>query len=317
MEILGGIRMERKGDVLIQQSGQYQEGDELRRRGRFNNSHSRNAVMRKYILIAALNLLIANTAGAAVFFSDNFDSCTVNCDSSTLSPPNSAAWSQWMLGGVADGHPAGEITSPGRGGVGKSLKIWKKLNTNGDYNGSLHLGNFGSYDHFFMRYYIKIPTAMTFSGPQYKMWRLLTTTGQPLYLDYNYGSWDISQNGQGWTTILRASDYESKIHDGNWHSVEWEFDMTNRSSGTVRFWIDDKIIYENTNFKWILTGSFSQLHHFNIGNSGVSNSPWQTDWQAMEMDDLVLSTTAIGPGGSVGSGSPLQPTFPTNIQIRQ
>ena len=290
--------------------------------------------VRKTIITLLLIILWPVLVYGGTIFSDNFDSCTVNCNATTISPPNSAGWSQWATGYVSDTiggvqHYSGEITSPGRGGSGKSLKMWRAAGVFGDYTGALYLTDFGSHNHIFMRYWIKIPTAFDFTGTGtgFKSWRLKTNSEKPgyneIYLNFyggnnsslrnGGGQWAI-YDGSGWTTILSNSALRN-IWDGNWHSVEWEIGIT---SNILRLWIDDVLKYQDTNRAWHLTGDLSGMQHFNIGNTFNHEGTWQTGWQAMELDDFVLSTTYVGPVSGGAAPPPLtkQPNPPGNIQFR-
>ncbi|KKW18765.1 MAG: hypothetical protein UY62_C0095G0001, partial [Parcubacteria group bacterium GW2011_GWF2_50_9] len=81
----------------------------------------------KVVLFGAVTLMVPSFASAAVIFQDNFDSCTQNCVAAQLAAP--PGWGQWMGPGSASVggtmHYDGEITSPGRGGTGKSFKTWR------------------------------------------------------------------------------------------------------------------------------------------------------------------------------------------------
>jgi len=280
-----------------------------------------------FFLIALL--LFASAAHGAVFFSDNFDSCTSNCTVTTAGPPNSAGWSAWYasqltatIGGVQ--HYSGEITSPGRGGTGKSLKMWRASTAFGDYSDALNWIGSGP-NHWFMRYYIKIPTGFS-SSQDYKLWRFNTNSGvagkNEIYMDYYGGTWAIYDGGP-WQNLISSSQYNGLLHDGNWHCVEFEFGL---ATNTLRFWIDDILRYENTNRTWTATGNLSGMQHFNIGNTYDHTGKWQSGWLAMEVDDFVLSTTYVGPVSGGVNPAPLptplptplpkQPNPPTGIQLQ-
>jgi hypothetical protein len=172
-----------------------------------------------------------------------------------------------------------------------------------------------------MSYWLKIPTAFAYTGGEtgFKSWRIKTTSGESgkheIYLNFNtYGNtWSI-YDGAGWTTILNNSQ-KSIIWDGNWHFIQWEFGL---STNVLRLWVDEVLRYEDTSRTWNANGGLLDLFHFNIGNTWSHNGDWQTGWQAMEMDDLVLSTTYIGSVSGGAEPPPLskQPAPPSNIQIQ-
>jgi len=277
--------------------------------------------------LTALFLIILWPAlvNGATIFSDNFDSCTSNCTLTTAGPPSEGGWNAWVtweltatVGGVT--HNSAEITSPGRGGTGKSLKMWKAAGVFGDYAG-LNMMTFpggGTYDHIFMRYYIKIPAALS-SSQDYKLWRLMTNSGtagyNEIYLNYYGGTWSI-YDGNAWQNVLTSAQYNS-IRDGNWHCIEFEIGI---SSHTLRLYVDGVVKYEDKNRTWHLTGNLSGMQHFFIGNTYDHTGKWQSGWQAMEADDFVLSTTYVGPVSGGASTPPLpipkQPNPPVIIQLQ-
>jgi hypothetical protein len=266
------------------------------------------------IWVVAVLLLLSASAYGAVIFSDNFDSCTTNCEATNVGPPDSADWGTWngyaswdrytSYGGVY--HYSGEITSPGKGGTGGSLKMWRAGTAFGDYCGALELNPFPDYyanEHLFMSYWIKIPADWSSSQP-YKLWRLKTSGGSgqsEIYLDYYYGdTWSI-YDGSGWTTILDSNEL-ADITDSAWHFIEWEVSLG--SPGVLRMWVDDVIKHNESNRSWQASGDINGLMHFAIGNTQNHAGTWQEAWRAMEFDDFIISTTQIGSGGGSGDDSP-------------
>ena len=278
--------------------------------------------MKKLSFLLIALLFIVPRAEADIIFSDNFDSCSSNCTVTTSGPPSEGGWTwvTWYLtasyGGVT--KPTAEITTPGRGGTGKSLKMWKSSGTGaagGDYAGLNLTFPGGGRDHFFMRYYMKIPSAFQFTGSSggtgFKQWRLGTTSStqgyNEIYLNaYTYGTnWSI-QDGGGWVTVLNSSEFNA-IRDGQWHCIEWEIGI---SSNTLRLWIDGVQKYSTTSKAWHLQGTVSNMQHFFIGNTFDHAATWQSGWQAMEADDFVLSTTKVGlEGGTTDNSPPYVDTF--------
>jgi hypothetical protein len=300
----------------------------------------RKLLMRIFVVVLAF-LVIAGNASAAVIFSDDFDSCTVGCNAIEIGlPPNSpdvGAWGQWYgvdsdtIGGVT--HYAGEISSPGRGGTGKSFKMWRAGTGwfgNGAYIGALVPGHWEPQRRLFMRWFMKIPVAFdAYNAYNMKFFRIISD-GNPdvAYIQVNaYSSgWtrDVAQfqisdnfihpwqSGWPWETLLGNSEVKTKMWDGNWHSHEFEFDL---DGNTLRYWVDDILQYENTNWIWNIQGGITWINHFNLGNQ-IDGGYWQTGWQAMEMDDLVISTTAIGSGGGTTSDTtPNQFSFIDNTGL--
>ena len=279
-------------------------------------------LQRKWIFILVLFALLSSTsAHAAVIFQDNFDSCTQNCSASSLSAPS--GWAQWYgpasatVGGVT--RYSGEISSPGRGGGGKSLKTWRAGPYWEGYSGSLAYSFKGSYSDIYMRYYVKLPTTMDLSrctGSNYlKLWRLNTSSGREIYLNMNQNGGSLRDTGSlqilsgSWTTVLSNADLKA-IWDGNWHSWEWHINL---STGLLELWIDGVRKFSKSGFGFGGGGTFSLMQHFSMGNH-ASGCSWQSSWQAMDIDDFVLSTTYVGPSGSSGGGSDTTaPTVPAGL----
>ncbi len=85
------------------------------------------------------------------------------------------------------------------------------------------------------------------------------------------------------------------IWDGNWHCIEFQLGLSNN---VLNLWVDGVLAYSSANYTWSATGFFDFIQHFAIGNVG-DGSAWQNSWQAIEFDDLVISTTYVGPGDFV------------------
>ncbi|KKP58622.1 MAG: hypothetical protein UR60_C0003G0011 [Candidatus Moranbacteria bacterium GW2011_GWF2_34_56] len=273
-------------------------------------------------------LIFPGIASATVLFQDNFDNCTSNCNSTNLSPPNSASWDQWFIGGPVSvggvSHYAGEITSPGRNGIGKSLKVWRNGNTygyQGEYAGPLHKNDFigAGKNNLYLRYYIKWPSAMsTDNNTLYlKQWRITTTNPdtyhKELYLNINpwYSSIQngelklVTSDGQCVHVLLNSSSVRD-LFDNEWHS--WEFNI-NLANDDLQFWVDGVSRYHDTNAN--LGGyTFDDFTHFPLGNTNGHDVgiAWQSSWQAVEVDDLIISTSYVGPDSGDDIIPPVAPT---------
>jgi len=279
----------------------------------------------KMVLVVGVLLVVPSFTSAAVIFQDNFDNCT-NCMATSNTGP--AGWTSWYgpysatVGGVT--HNSGEITSPGRGGGGKSFKIWRAGSNWEGYAGALNLwniaGTYGSHSDIYMRYYVKLPTSLDLSqcsGSNYlKLWRLNTSTGKEIYLNiqqylgstYNTGTLQIYPGS--YIQMLSNKDLKA-IWDNNWHSWEWHINL---NSGTLEFWIDGVRKFSQSGISFG-GGTFDKLQHFSMGNHATGCS-WQSSWQAMDIDDFVLSTTYVGPDGSTGGGTtPPPPTTDTTAPV--
>lgn len=256
----------------------------------------------KISLISALLLIIfpAN-ALASNIFSDNFDDCTLGCTVGGIAP-NSANWMQWMVDNISATHDtvthySGEITSPGRGGVGKSLKLWRHSTSftgSASYSGPLVMESPGSYNNFYIRFYAKIPAELDmYGGVGLKMFRFNTTGGE-IYLNilpdsyedewYRGNSTLSIEGGTGWKTILDVAQLLS-VWDGNWHC--WQFNF-NLAGDSVTMWIDGVQI-SSVSDTGMSGGWNSYMQHFPLGNQQADY--WQDSWQVFEVDDLVIATT--------------------------
>lgn len=295
------------------------------------------------VVVMILIITLPVLANGATIFSDNFDSCTVGCNWGS-DPPNSPSageWAGWLTKDSAeyitiDGvtHTAGEISSPGRGGAGKSLKIWRNGGYwagNGAYVGVLYPSQWTPQRHVFMRFWMKIPVKFdAYNAYNMKFFRFITN-GDPdvVYVQINASSgwtrdtaeFQISDNfihpwqkDWPWVTLLTNSEVKTKMWDGNWHSHEFELDLDNN---IFRYWVDDNLQYQNTNWVWNLKGGITWINHFNLGNQ-IEGAYFQTGWQAMELDDLVISTTRVGLGAGGAEPPPFgkQPNPPAKLQLR-
>ncbi len=260
---------------------------------------------KRFALFFFMVLSCTATVNAATIFSDDFDDCTVGCTVGSTAP-NSANWMQWMLDGTSATHDSvthysGEITSPGRGGSGKSLKLWRHSTSwtgSASHAGALVLTAPSSLSNFYVRFYAKIPNEMVIP-PDTKMWRFNTSGGE-IYVNLNAsgsggkgdsflwcwgGSGDSSIN----TTLVSAATLVT-LWDGDWHCWELRFNL---STGTVTFWGDGSQLGSITDSR-LQQGTWnSYMQHFPLGNAQQGN--WQSSWQSFEVDDFSINTTYTGP----------------------
>jgi hypothetical protein len=265
------------------------------------------------ISVVLLITLSPTFSFSAAIFSDNFDSHSDACHTGGSVP---AGWDSWYEQGSTSAtydsttHYGGEISSPGRGGTGKSLKIWRHASYPGtnDYVGGLGYTALPSgHGHIFIRYYMKIPTSLSLTynspaGDYLKFWRWNMTSGE-IYLNlFSWGSnmrtsgdMRIIADGADQCAVIAAGALSTTVWDGNWHCLEFEMDV---NSGLLRFYLDGSLYYQNTNVNYgsQANSDFDFMQHFAIGNIS-DNFSWQNSWQAFEFDDLVISTTYVGPDG--------------------
>lgn len=289
------------------------------------NENMQKQIFTICFLLAAF-FMLPSFAHAEIIFQDNFDTCTSGCTVG-VSSPNSANWMQWMQDPPISftynsvTHNSGEITMPGRNDVGKSLKLWRAGTSNvgsASYSGSLVLESppGGARSDFHMRFYMKLPTALT-PPPDTKLFRLNTSSGGgEIYVNLNGdGSgrggtilWLYGTGGDSAvnTTLLSASQL-NPLWDGNWHCWEFHFNLT---AGTVTFWGDDVQLGSITDSRLEQGTWNSYLQHFPLGNAQQGN--WQDSWQALEVDDFVISTEHIGP--DMGADI-IAPSAPSGLSV--
>lgn len=232
----------------------------------------------------------------SIIFQDNFDSQTGDgCIVNAVTPPD--GWDQWMCDGISASHDSvthysGEITATGRGGSGKSLKLWRHSDSwvgSASYAGSL-LYTASGYTAFTIRFYAKMPTALDmYGGIGTKMFRLNTSGGEiyininPTGEEWHRGASKLQILTDTWRDILSESEMEG-LWDGDWHCWQFVFDLT---AGTLAFYADGTLM-ETVNHGQ--TGSWnSYMQHFPLGNAQCTY--WQDSWQAFEVDDLIIATT--------------------------
>jgi len=272
----------------------------------------------------AFAVLFSAPADGAVIFQDNFDNAPDGARTGGIVP---AGWSQWMQDGISatlDGitHYAGEITTPGRGGSGKSLKLWRHSTAwvgSASYAGPLvyEFPSSSAYSDIYIRWYMKLPVALDCTGSvdYLKLFRLNITGGTgEIYLNINNvtGVGSMRANGEvrvlgaAWQTVLSNSDLRA-VWDGNWHCWEMRFGI---NSSRLTLWIDGVQKYNSSSFNYgaANAGRFTMMQHFPVGNAGVSQ--WQASWQALEVDDLVIADAYVGPDGSAPAPSPAPPPAP-------
>lgn len=255
------------------------------------------------LILFLIILITALPASAEIIFQDNFDSCDGSaCTVNASTPPS--GWYEWHVqGGLSaecnsETKNFGEITTPGRGGNGKSLKVWRcgTAPTHDDYTGVLGYWFSGTVNSAYFRYYLKLPPAMdaTLGGAWYvKSWRINTTAGSTeIYFNFNgagslqaNGSLQVYDGGPGWTTLI-SNSVLSSIWDGEWHCLQFLVDI---SGSHISAWVDGVQTYDGS-YSYTATGNFLRIQHFGVGNYS-SDSTWQSTWQAMEFDDFIIATT--------------------------
>lgn len=259
--------------------------------------------IRNLILAVSFSLFLCiDTANAEVLVSDDFDSWTDwYWDQSGQVFP----WSGNNLGVTSvtlDGetHSPGEVTSPGRGGSGKSYKTYRNGTTwtGNEYVGSVRIRantipgmGAGAYNSLYMRWYIKTPTNWSYPGSQ-KMFRFNFSNGDEAYFDFLDDGLELYLgSGSAWEIIFPYGDWQ----DGTWHALQFYMDIP---TGTVTAWVDGNVVYDRTNLPGLVssTKTFGKsdgtqfIQHFPYGNA-YAGSTHNPGWAFFEIDDVVIATT--------------------------
>lgn len=216
----------------------------------------------------------------------------------------------WTANSVT--HSTGEISSPGNGGSGMSLKIWRQGTyhiDNSSYTGSLdfQLPNTSTaYTNFYFRYYIKLPINFNPIDTYYlKMFRFNGSAGEFGNTNINdlFDYAGVGARGRSalqmyafsesaWHDLLSIEDTTNLLWDGEWHCLQFHFDLVNH---TMRFWFDggvdgqpNKTVISN-DFRGTWGSGEDMIQHLPLGNTQVVT--WGSQWVSMEMDDVVIATT--------------------------
>ncbi|MCJ7816784.1 MAG: hypothetical protein MUP55_02900, partial [Candidatus Aenigmarchaeota archaeon] len=160
----------------------------------------------------------------------------------------------------------------------------------------------GSYKDVYTRWYMKIPSALTSNYADYlKLWRFRysDSTGGQAVLDFRYGAFPgiiniflVTGTGHQPTGPLFTPSV-----DGQWHCYEVRMKLNSAAGvydGAMQGWKDGTLTYSDTAVNWDATSTSVFISTgLGIGNR-ADNVVFQNSWQAIEMDDYVLSTTPIG-----------------------
>lgn len=255
------------------------------------------------IILLVLFIFSSKQAWAETLLSEDFDSWSVFY--SDQYPP--APWcddcgSNGVIRSITLDditHSPTEVTTPGRGGSGKSMKTWRHGMTwagNG-YYGSLGLRPIvGHLNHsaLYFRWYLKAPTSFVFQNDGQKMFRYNISDGGEIYFNFYNQDIRMCPNSGGddcWADVMAPRE---SWHNGEWHAHQLYIDL---ATSTVTYWLDGVQTYHKVGvdnmpsnlavFGTGLGGSFIQ--HFPFGNS--FDEPYPSSWQAFDIDDLVIATT--------------------------
>ena len=267
----------------------------------------------KKLLLLILVVLMPCICVASIILEEDFDSCTSGCETGTTAPntdnQSSLSWTQnapISQTAASVTHYTGEISSSGRGGSGKSLKVWRygtqQLGSD-SYSGTINIITAtGGYTNFYLRYYVKIPINFDPVDLFYmKLFRLNGSASEFGNTNINWGGADPGTGTRGlaslqmmnwsdatWVELLTPEETTNDLWDGEWHCLQFQFNL---SAHQMNFWLDGtlKKTINSNDFSGTWGGQDPSLQHLPMGN--VSAATWGTTWSAMEMDDLVIATT--------------------------
>jgi len=270
------------------------------------------------LIINVVFTLLAVDAYCEILFQDDFESDSSNwsCTSGQLSK-----WDDgWMYCGTSTGFGAEWKMGPGNNS-NNALYAWKRNTVPNGYRSESMKWLTGSQARreIYHRWYMKVPSSFNKAiDPGFKFWRYLTRpNGQTAHETYLNICGDTIQTGvicilpdaMARFDLVNVRDFS----DGNWHSHELRLKMNTpgQSDGVIEYWLDGVKKYSNTRvaFGYASDEAWTQI---GVGIGNVSDSPWyMTDWQATAFDDVVVSTSYVGP---IGGGTP-SPPVPTTRTI--
>lgn len=257
------------------------------------------------ILFLVVQCIFPIVGYSAVIFSDDFESesSSWTCDQGELEK-----WSEGY--GYCESTPGfGYEWKMGAGhDSGNAVYSWKKSGVPNGYRGESARWLTGSelYTEVYHRWYMKVPTSANYNKALdggLKFWRYMLRengheTPPEMYLDvsgstFAGGNLVISINGNMYQTLTPVSDF----NDNTWHCHELRIKLSSdgASDGLVQYWLDGtlKKTLSNLNFGAVTN---KRVHRVGVGVGNVSQSDWyQTSWSAIAFDDVVVSTTYVGP----------------------
>jgi len=268
------------------------------------------AISLTFLALSLAVLFFAKISSAAIIFQDNLDAWPAPWDYSQTFP------SPWLMEGgdqsaTIDGvfHHAAEVTTGGR--TGNSYKYWCNGNFPADAGYNLLMYSFTeSYKEVYTRWYMKMASALTSYDPVYpymKLWRFRWSPhapdgappwhGQEVIVFYYYQFPDNARIfvGASDPSYLRGPIFYAN-GDDIWHCYEIRFKLNTPgvANGIIQTWKDGTLTFSDIEMDWGATVD-SKIDSVGLGiGNRAGGTTFQNSWQAIEMDDYVLSTTPIG-----------------------
>lgn len=210
-------------------------------------------------------------------------------------------------------HYPTEITAPGRGGSGKSMKTWRNGTawTGNNYHGSLQWFFPAGENLIYIRWYMRTPADFSPGAGVYdqKLFRLNTVSEDEIYFYLIENNLHICPNNGGADCKVTPLNGDVNWRDGDWHAHQL---YVNLSTATVTYWIDGGEPTYHVDAVANMPPSsttFAQMQHFPIGNTNMDEY-YQSGWKEIDVDDLVIATTKAETDPTAG-----QPPASTGMPI--
>jgi hypothetical protein len=137
----------------------------------------------------------------------------------------------------------------------------------------------------------------------------------------------------GGTGYLGYKTWSESLGDGNWHHVELQLKgntaggyYAGSPNGEMRMWVDGQMIGERTDLAWAdaadpdntwTPSPFAGWNYVTLGGNQYNKvydvSQHIEQWYAI--DDVVLSTTYVGPDYVIGGADTTPPSAPTGLSV--
>lgn len=277
----------------------------------------------KKILFIALIFLNINTAGAAIIHQTTFN-CPGTITSSAM--PSGADCSGWNNQNYGSGVcPQSQIIAAANNPLGGSNYGYRNYVANGTNGyGATPRGSCSGSD-CYIRWYIRHQPGFWWkcsTPPCGDLgWDKLLYIGtvnvgfrgpDSLVLVNQSPRNDHIVNGAGWNTFNSTGAMQSngiRLGDGNWHCLEVHMKYNGGgATGTGQLWVDGVMVLNDSNVDY---GSMTTFGSFTLQDNQSEVAGASGCWYR-DLDDVVVSTTYIGPIGGV---TQYPPKAPTNLRI--
>jgi hypothetical protein len=265
---------------------------------------------------ASCILLLAGSAHAGITLANGYWSTTFNCADWTYYPGDNPNTGCDGLTRAVDGNSgyyirinSADNNPNGGGGKGLGWQVGNGSGTSTSPTGSNIEMAWGGSTHFWIRWYVSLPSGMPISNATLKDWKVVYVYdaggngSSSFYID-TVGSDVISlyDRTNRSTGTYGFDDIYGSTSNGSWVAIEMEFDIPNH---TWRYWVYKNNVDDSTP-KYVSTSVSYRMSSIglikfpeNLKSSGIPNSPVR-----FRFDDIAISTKGrIGPVGAPGSGN--------------